>query len=906
MPYRIRTLFSALAVLFVFCAAGRASDNTVKLWDFTKKDQAWKGNGWLRRTGRTAEGARYKSIGVTPLMQSPVFDLPAGREYRLSVRMKKDAGASATLYYGESTSDQRKIRFDTVPDNEWRMYGVFLPPLGAGARLWLDPGAPDVTIEVSEIRIEDVSPLTPPGAAASRDTAACPGGVTLTSGDAIAIENAGCTLFSDIVKVRGARMAPLMEDGVMGIMTSGGVEWRGLETIPVNVTGPVCSEGVCAVTVVGALKDADGAEWKISKTLRSRGLDGRIDVDISIQADREAALVHFPWLTLFAGRGSFGARKNQALFSGLDYLAGEPSSSEADIIGPESVRIAPDRVRITIPLMAVQGGGGYIAVIWEPSDFVQPVFDSPDRVFNSGATLMGLWAQAVGENRRENALYPFRPLRVEAGKPLVVSYTIAGGAGDSVVPAIQQYVAMRDTPPVPEIPGGMEASAEKLACGWLDSELRSGDLWRHAVWGSSFGPAPAADAPMFMLQLAGMTMDNALSERLGAAAAGALARLARDDPYFRGGVGHVRFPAPALLFGNVGGYADAFTADARAVADNNFDAQGIRHYFPDPARLDYSSTHYENHANGQAATDLYQILTAAALSGDPDLIKKGLWLLDRQTGLYANTVPRGAQTWEIPLHTPDIMASAYMLKCYVLAYKLTGNADYLAQARYWAWTGLPFVYLIAPEPGEVGVYSTIAVYGATSWKSPNWIGLPVQWCGLVYASALFALAEVDDSGPWLKVAKGIVAAGLLMSYPGTDAARCGLLPDSYSLKAQRRNGPDINPGTLQAHLSEFFGTCKLYDFKRLEQSGMLAHAPCEITKAVETMQGFSIFLGGAVGGSYNVLIANAASPPLEITFHDRPDAPGLKLGFDYDAANKRIVIRGINGAGEIRVFYGDG
>ena len=75
-----------------------------------------------------------------------------------------------------------------------------------------------------------------------------------------------------------------------------------------------------------------------------------------------------------------------------------------------------------------------------------------------------------------------------------------------------------------------------------------------------------------------------------------------------------------------------------------------------------------------------------------------------------------------------------------MGYLLTGYGDYLQQARYWAWTGVPFVYLVNPANQNIGTYATIPVYGATNWISPVWFGLPVQWCGLAYADALYRLA----------------------------------------------------------------------------------------------------------------------------------------------------------------------
>ncbi len=159
---------------------------------------------------------------------------------------------------------------------------------------------------------------------------------------------------------------------------------------------------------------------------------------------------------------------------------------------------------------------------------------------------------------------------------------------------------------------------------------------------------------------------------------------------------------------------------------------------------------------------------------------------------------------------------------------------YLEQARYWAWTGVPFIYLANPTEGDVGPYATIAVLGATNWKAPVWFGQPVQWCGLVYGSALHLLSQYDTEGPWATLAKGITAAGLQMTWPAADAKRQGLLPDYFLLRPQISEGPAINPGTVQTHMPEFFDKGSLYDVRRLEKTGWFLHAPCAIRDLKET------------------------------------------------------------------------
>jgi hypothetical protein len=155
-------------------------------------------------------------------------------------------------------------------------------------------------------------------------------------------------------------------------------------------------------------------------------------------------------------------------------------------------------------------------------------------------------------------------------------------------------------------------------------------------------------------------------------------------------------------------------------------------------------------------------------------------------------VPRGAQTWELSLHTPDILASAYLVHAYVRGYELTQKKEYLDEARRWALSGIPFVYLWSRHP--VMLYATTPVFGATGYRAPNWMGLPVQWCGGVYAYALALLAPHDKTLDWAHLARGILLSAEQQQYP--DGPFLGTLPDSFVLSAQRRQGPNINPCAL--------------------------------------------------------------------------------------------------------------
>jgi hypothetical protein len=299
---------------------------------------------------------------------------------------------------------------------------------------------------------------------------------------------------------------------------------------------------------------------------------------------------------------------------------------------------------------------------------------------------------------------------------------------------------------------------------------------------------------------------------------------------------------------------------------SEFNDDGIRVYTHSPSRPDLSVTHFTNNANGYSATPLYYALEAAELTGDDSLITQAINVLDKQTILYSNSVPRGAQTWEIPLHTPDIMASAYLVGCYVKGYELTGRTDLLEQAKYWAWTGLPFIYLGRSFGGAIGDYATIPVLGATQWVAPVWLGRPVQWCGLVYRNNLLHLSHHDSAGPWKQIADSVTASGLQQTWPHTDIGRQGLLPDFFFVDTQYRDGPAINAGTLQTGLAELYGTGSLYGFHRSKATGWLIHVPSELEILSDTNNTVRFTTDGWGTIPYSILLSGVKElPPTILT-----------------------------------------
>jgi hypothetical protein len=298
---------------------------------------------------------------------------------------------------------------------------------------------------------------------------------------------------------------------------------------------------------------------------------------------------------------------------------------------------------------------------------------------------------------------------------------------------------------------------------------------------------------------------------------------------------------------------------ARALLDR-FETDGSVKYRAPAAGPDFSRTHFTNEASGLASKVVVDLLETAAFAGDRQLIDTGISRL-RDLDRFRNGVPRGAQTWECPLHTPDILASAQMVRAYTLGYQLTGESQFLDEARYWAWTGVPFVYLVNPTEQPVGLYSTIAVFGATQWKAPVWLGLPVQWCGLVYADALYRLARQDSDGFWKQIADGITISGIQQSWPSDDSQFAGLLPDSFVLRQQKRNGPAINPATVEACAAQYFSSTPIYDFRVFRENNLLVHAPGEVINPKEIKGRVSFEINSWVKHSYLMLINGLSRTP---------------------------------------------
>lgn len=838
----------------------------------------------------TPEGMQVSISGTDPYIHGPLHNLPEGKHLWLRVRLKSETGGTGQFFYFEKNpTEERSIRF-AVRKGVWDEIRLPLPPLGKNYHLRFDPPGDSGECVLAMVAYEERILFAEPDWVAPVLPNPLNERLSVTSGN-LKLVAASAQWNDYLVKVDDTVMAAGHTRPLIGIFEEGQQRWLDLSERVEQ--GDMKRENNAIVSTL-TLSEGNGRLWKIQQRIQPSQVLGAIDVELKMSVNRDTKVLHLPLLTLLPGFKTYETAKTQALFPGLEYLdKNELSSSEADIIGPGSKRQTPDVVKVTIPLMSLQHEDRYIGLVWKPDPAFCPLFDSPDRRLRSNAHVMGiLYPGSDGNNREEGNLLPYDAALLKANQPLTLQATIIGGRGLSVIPSVEKYVALRGLPATPNAPS-LQDYLNLTTAGWLDSGIIKGDEYRHALPGS-FAFHPVADVPLMMEWMATKTTKQDAQSRLRSAAKQALARVPASNYHFTT-IGHIRYFATPLVFGNV-------IANARNVREN---AQGsLRRFEPDgsivfkksPDGLDYGRTHFAPDANGLTGQVVASLLEAASITGDANLIREGLQKL-RALNKFDNTVPRGAQTWEVPLHTPDILASAHLVRAYTLGYAMTGDTAFLERARYWAWTGVPLVYLIPPQTARaaeksgtlgstepIGTYATIAVLGATQWIAPNWMGLPVQWCGLVYADALYRLGKYDPNPIWKQLADGITVSGIQQTWQlGQNELRQGLLPDSFTPRTQTRNDAAINPGTVLACATWYYTNTPLADFHAFRGNGLvMAHAPGTIRNTSEASGKITFNVAPWTKSSYEVFVVGLKKAP-NISLNGRAVALSEKYQYLPDA-----------------------
>jgi len=656
------------------------------------------------------------------------------------------------------------------------------------------------------------------------------------------------------------------------------------------------------------LEEADewGYRWRITAWAEKNA--PRIHLRHEFSADHGAHVTGFSGPGLLAGEGAYGAHKDFAIFPGLEYLEGdEESSSTRDLVPPLNDRRLPAPYKIAAPVMAVQSQGTLAALLWdanqewaEAETHPGAYFASPKQGSGQAHTEMGLLAPSVGEYLEENSGEPKRPYELKPGETLRLEaqlvldhitrypkgHMVHGShRGALVLQAMQQYF---DAYGLPEPSPQPRAWEEERA---VSREAYLKTAWREEPPGWFSHTAAEHETnlrltPVLLHEMAqgvDAEADRELRRRVDLVTEAAMAE---DGPGAL--LSSNRFFLP-LFLGHVPEGLKQYRG--RALGTMGARENGLWVWRTNSRKhrtLGIPGTH----TLGQAAFPSLCALWAARYTGDPEVAGQALEAM-KQMELYE--VPRGSSMWECPQYQPDLLAAALAVKAYVEAYRITGDETHIEHARYWAWTGLPFLYLWEMDGTPTMRYNSIGVIGSTFFTH-SWIGRPVVWMGLDYAIALEELAEYDHSLPWTRIAQGITNSAMWQQH--AEGEFKGLFPDSWEMADNTPNPSHINPLPILHSEYRLRGMSPHVRCHRIDQPGgpvfINAAADIERVKGTPRQGRLSFTLKGLPGLTTHSIIAQVHEPEgvsLGKRAADSEALLGMGSGWLYDSELKALVLK---------------
>ena len=595
-------------------------------------------------------------------------------------------------------------------------------------------------------------------------------------------------------------------------------------------------------------RDADGVAWRSSLrvALDAAAPIARLRCSWTPAAPRRVLALWGP--QLYVGEEIEGERKTMALFPGLEYLyLGEPSSSTRDLAPPLHDRRTPRADKVTAPIMAVSlGPGGQappnnpqrfwcpdslgdlapapdlsrsttVALWWDPLQewlpgrrMPSPRFSSPNRDEGMANHRMALFVPSSQTDVPENADRAVRPVTIPANATAALTATVGVVDGPPLAALGTMY---RSGYPVPNPEPPPRPDAETLAIcrdGYWNTLWEPAKATWRVLWGQSAHPAPGFAALLWLDAV--VSEDPRVEARSMAQVDAAAERMLAEGgaPLFcsRGAQHIMRWEFP-FLWGCLPEALPGAESEVRGLIAAQREDGGWAFHPSSPQTAELGRT--GDAVMGSAVHSAWMVARWARVTGDPSATaaaERALAWMERFR------VPRGAGPWECPIYEPDILAAAWGLAACIETYRATENPRWLNDALYWAETALPFIYhwRRADRPPMLG--ASIPVFGSTFYTH-SWIGLPVQWEGLVLAYHLRHLAGLLERsrpapGPsplrpvvglspaeWRRLAEALTNSGIHQLV--ADGERRGTYPDSVP-DFVGQNPPFINPENYFANL----------------------------------------------------------------------------------------------------------
>lgn len=651
-----------------------------------------------------------------------------------------------------------------------------------------------------------------------------------------------------------------------------------------------------AIVFRSSEKDAGGAVWRGTFAFALEPGARQVRATYAIECGGARELLRFDGPMLYA------LDRDEAVFPGVEWLIeDELSSGTLDIEAghPHQVRYVPHPNMITIPVMGVHGASGTVGLLWDcraawdgHRDRPAAVFASPDRFNGQRAHLMGLQLPSVPEFLEPNAREAVKPYPMQPGQPLrLQSWLLADAEGRDALSAMDAWFGrfgVIEPAPFPrgtlegEIQFAMHAYLESL---W-DKDARQWWTTKNGHPLMAYRARPTAYAADLLLG-ATLAPDAALRERCRVFANEMAVEMnvePRIEPLLYPGTDCFGLGDDAAFAGLLATRAD----DGLWRFDADLEDSGVFKGF------DYHALGPDNAvALGTCADKMRLIMRQVRMTGAWDLYDAAENVLEY---MAACKVPRAAQVWEVPFHSPDILASAYAVEAFMEAYQFTGETRWRDAARNEARRGLPFVYFWDDPEKPFLRGASIPVLGASLMKY-SWFGRPVQWNGLCFANALLRLSEADDSYPWRRIATSLIASATYQqAADGEDAA---LWPDSIGAFDADKSAWVFSPRQILIGIEKLLGRDEEPRTKILGEGRERIHvnATGQIAHATWNDATVSFDLTYPDGRDGNAVLANLTRPTRVLV--DGTQAPP-DAAWRYIQDHAVLVIR-ISGSGTHRV-----
>jgi hypothetical protein len=238
--------------------------------------------------------------------------------------------------------------------------------------------------------------------------------------------------------------------------------------------------------------DLDAMKWDFTFEFSLKPGANWIDATYAAKPERQDKLMLLWGPRLYAGDGTFGDAKDEALFAGLEYLGpGERSSANPAQAPDAQMWFAPTPAKMTIPLMCIVKDGRMVGLTWNPMQkwlgeetCPSAVFASPNWIDSKTNHLLGLFVPNIPKFAAENSFRAHTPAIIEAGQAVTISCRIFAALGRHVTDAVDLYLkATGGLPPPARPPMDYDAALEMFVKALTD-QLSDGKTngWPGNYW----------------------------------------------------------------------------------------------------------------------------------------------------------------------------------------------------------------------------------------------------------------------------------------------------------------------------------------------------------------------------------------------------------------------------------------